>query len=715
MKMLENIWIFFTKNKKNIAYTFFFLILFFFFNDFAFAADEPKKPNWVIDLVNWVLAISASLIGVLTMLIWLFLRPEWTSGSVIWLDVQLKTIWILISNVVYFVFAWIFITIAFMNIVWWWDNYELKKAIPKFIIWVLIVPFSWFFVQFILSLSSILTVAVLSLPFDTFPEMKDNKMSLCDKNDGYSINLSASWVTNIISCKWNKDKKEITIWDFIKDNGGLYSIMTIYTYWVMKLSDKGLIDSIDITKWIKTLWWLSLKWIFDILFLIVYWLLMIALFLAFMTRWFALWFYAMFSPVFWLLYYLWKWKEWIGSEASKNFNLHEFIALAFVPVYVSAALSFWLLFLLTAWNWFALKSSDANAIIKFTGDSLSIWNNTFTTDHVVSVSKPPTWTSGFDGFAGPIWAMVLELLWLAVMWMAVMTALHSSKITWNVTEPIAQFGTDIWKLLAKAPTYAPILPGGMSATWLASAWSSFSSSVQNEFSGKWNKLWNDIAKQFWFWNQALSDIQGILNTTYRDAISTQKWMIELLWKIDETQLWDSSYRKVLWDAFKHLGATETLTKQIQTEASNKEMLSKVLDQSWEKAWWTDWESWAGKIFIWKDQNTISSMIWKGWTSSSSNSATSSNRVVKDNEKSKKDWDQIFNIYWLDSKWEVDMKKIEHKITVDKNWNTNINDAVTALKNFKDTKWKDWIKEILKGMWIIDEKEIEKILNEIFKP
>jgi hypothetical protein len=39
---------------------------------------------------------------------------------------------------------------------------------PKFIIGVLIVPFSWFFVQFLLSLSAILTVGVLTLPYDSF-------------------------------------------------------------------------------------------------------------------------------------------------------------------------------------------------------------------------------------------------------------------------------------------------------------------------------------------------------------------------------------------------------------------------------------------------------------------------------------------------------------------------------------------------------------------
>jgi hypothetical protein len=35
----------------------------------------------------------------------------------------------------------------------------------------LIVPFSWFIVQALIGLSSILTVSVLTIPFSTFPDM----------------------------------------------------------------------------------------------------------------------------------------------------------------------------------------------------------------------------------------------------------------------------------------------------------------------------------------------------------------------------------------------------------------------------------------------------------------------------------------------------------------------------------------------------------------
>lgn len=698
MKILGTIWKFFSKNKKNIAYIAFFLIFLFSCNDLAFAADEAKKSDWVIKLLSWILGIAASLIWVLTMLIWLFLRPEWTSGSVIWLDTQLKVMWILISNVVYFVFAFIFVTIAFMNIVWsGGELYQLKKAIPKFIIWVLIVPFSWFFVQFILSLSSILTVAVLSLPFDSFADLdiKSKEIELC--NEKWSkINLSATW-WNIIKCtEW--EKQAITIWKFLEQNNNwwLYSIMTIYTYWVMKIDDKWLVKAKELNT-IKDVWSLWLKWIFDLIFIIVYGLLCIAMFLAFMTRWFALWFYMMFSPVFWLLYYLWKWKDWIWSWASKNFNLHEFIALAFVPVYVAWALSFWLLFLLVAGKWFS-ENKWPDALIKFTWESLKINNNTFTSDAIKSAGDK--WFGWW--FKWPIGAMVLEMLWLAVMWMAVMVALKSSSITASVTDPIAKFGDSIWELIKKAPTYAPILPGWLSTSWLQQIWWQANTYFQNKASDKArdfmkeNNLFqsadNDksdksrkLATQLLHNPNVISNQQEWINhlRTYKDFndFKEDKRAIELL-----TQLWLAlkiDPKDIKYDNAKELSATLELIKT-KDNGSNNLWLNKI----------TNLET---QFFTWKNTKSQSTDLPK---------------TINKNEPAKV-WDPTtFNIYAYNKDWKQEWSKTD--IIIDKWKVTNWNIA-EALKSYKDTKWKDWITEILQKMWIIDQTEIDKILKEIFKP
>ncbi|MDD5769889.1 MAG: hypothetical protein PHE25_02885 [Candidatus Gracilibacteria bacterium] len=479
MKILSNLRNYIAKNKKKIFYFSLFVVIFFSLNDFAFAAEPATKEDAVLKVVKGILGMASQLIGILTLLVGVFLRPEWTSGSIIGLDTQLKTMWILISNIVYFIFAGIFITIAFMNIIGKAENYELKKAIPKFIVGVIIVPFSWFFVQFILSLSSLLTTAVLSLPFDSFQDLnlKSKNIEMC--LNGTQINLSKTG-SNIISCKDDKPKETQTIGEFIKknDNGGLYQILVLYSYGVMTLDDKGKIFTGE-TKDIKDIWSLSFKAIFDVIFVLVYCLLIVALFLAFITRGFALWFYVMFSPTFGLLYYFGKSHEGMGEGALKKFNLKEFIGLAFVPVYVSAALSFGLLFLSVAGQGF---SNQSNKIVTFKDNSIVVGDYTFTANGTKTNSEKLG--SFFAGFKGSVGATVLELLGLVVMWMAVMAALKQSEITKNVTEPIDQFGDQIGKLLAKAPTYAPILPGGLSVAGLPAAGTAATSYYQGNAQSK---------------------------------------------------------------------------------------------------------------------------------------------------------------------------------------------------------------------------------------
>ena len=178
--------------KKLVLYSLLFIWALFLFQDISFAwdltaqqiAEKAKTTSltdvqgW-IDILNWWLKIVSILTWFCTAIVTIFLEPGWYNGDVFGLRDYLKTIWILVSNLVYFAFAFILIWIAFMNIIWKTDeHYELKKALPKFIVWILIVPFSWFFVQFMLSISAILTVAVLTLPYDTFNWFTDFSPSI---------------------------------------------------------------------------------------------------------------------------------------------------------------------------------------------------------------------------------------------------------------------------------------------------------------------------------------------------------------------------------------------------------------------------------------------------------------------------------------------------------------------------------------------------------
>ncbi len=716
MKILASLNDFLTKNRKNILYIFWFFFIFFMFFDASLAnattATTPQTQandkSIFIQWINGFLKIVAALLWLLTFLVGLFLYPEWTSGSIVWLwwsDGALKTMWIMMSNVVYFIFALIFIWIAFMNIIGKdGETYGLKTAMPRFIIWVLIVPFTWFFVQFILSISSILTVWVLSLPYDTFKDtyMKIDKLEQVKFCKDYVINTwTLTGSTFPISCKeWSKDAMSLSDIVNPKNSDSLFWITTVYTYWVMALDENGKLYSQNIINGINDIIDLWLKAIFDLVFLIVYALLMIALALALFVRGVYLWFYAMLSPVFWLLYFFKKEKEGI---ADGKFSLKEFISLAFVPVYVSAALAFWLLFLFAAWNAITTKSDildEKGKTIKFAWFTYTIeWPAASWWDVKKWINKL------IEGFQGTFGTLLLQIFWLAILWMAVMAALKQSKITENVVSPFEDFWKSIGSLAMKAPTYMPIIPTGsgmMSAQGLSTAGQSFSSAIHNEYTWQWSKFWSQMAKNMWFWNQALSDIKDILNKQYTNEPDKRNWMNDLLSKIDASQLWDSWYRSELAKAFKHLWATADLETAIKVEGTSKEQLARILDQKWEERWWEKWQQWAGWLFVWKSAEQIASMIWRWW--SAEPNPTPSQQLPSSITRD-------VNTPWKYQVWNTN-------ITINNNdWgknlsSTEVNALATALQQTKTTDWENKVKQVLNSMWITDVAKQKDILDKI---
>lgn len=498
--------------KKTLNYSFFSFILFFFLPNSSFAAVAvDSSALW--EILSWLVASIWAILWLLTWLISLFLNPGWTSWSIFWLTWYLKEMWILVSNVVYFIFAWILIVIAFMNIVWkWTDKFELKQSLPKFIVWILIVPFSWFLVQFILSISAILTVSVLTIPYDTFAptfdKVSDKAIEWLCKKMVFHIQW-ATWALSTTKWAWatkNSDSfwktfecvegsGKVTFKDIVSWKNGnsqnLYWIISIYTFWIMELWE---LDKISISQLsgIESIMKLSAKTIFDLAFIIVYLILMVALFLALFTRWMWLWMYAMMSPLFWLMYFLWD-KWW---ETLKKFNFKEFFALAMVPVLVSAALSFWLLFIFVAGQWLSTNSVDGNSSWDkiYSKDWLNLWFMTLqfeweswnTKDAGSFISALFNWTMN------TVWWLMIKTFWLALLWVAVLAALNYSSIIKTVIEPIDKFWKSVWSLAMSAPKYMPI-PGTnwLSANTLQQFWTWLNDSIVQSSNRKTQQWFKD--------------------------------------------------------------------------------------------------------------------------------------------------------------------------------------------------------------------------------
>lgn len=497
----------FKENKKNIKLFLMFFVVFYLLSDVTFAADITQMKTTVSQFAEWLLKWIALLLTLITYLATIFLSPTWINGSLFWLNTYFKEIWILMSNVVYFIFAFILIWIAFMNIIWKnTDQYQLKQALPKFIVWVLIVPFSWFLVQFVLSISAVLTVASLSLPFDTFDSFKSSldgvqvpqscTLNLESFTSGEKSGTTDNKQDGFIYCD-DKPKMSLTEiswkWDAISS---IFWIISMYTYWILSLDT---IDDVDIydLKSVQTIWDLIVKIIFDLLFVVIYSLLMITLWLVLMIRWIYIWIYMMLSPVFWLMYFFGKskWWEWFFSK----FNLKEFIALAMVPVYTMLALSFWLLFLYVVWSWISWSSkvSTDNAV-SVKDNWIKVWEFRLTIKWQVSKLDNTTdlLKSVWGSWLWIVWSLILKIFGIVVLWWTIMAAMRTSDITKTITEPIYNFGKQVWWIMTSLPGNIPLFPtwkGGMqSMNSLGTAASSINSSITSAQ----NKRWTNLASKF---------------------------------------------------------------------------------------------------------------------------------------------------------------------------------------------------------------------------
>ena len=626
--MISSITNFLAKNRKTFYYFCFFLFIFSLTGDFTFA--DPKEVVVVDDADKWwkfAGSINTSLIWlsaivwIVTYFITLFLEPGWINGTIFWLDTRFREIWILVSNVVYFIFAFLLIWIAFMNIIWkGQDKYQLKQALPKFIIWVLIVPFSWFFVQFILSISAILTVSALSLPFNTFQDIQTKIDTIKVPTKCY-INIKSVWsnktndkTTGTKDDKTTGDKKEVLsaeekehegdlfwcaqswvmwLWDSMDSTS--FGLISIYTYGILDLDGISKLETEDLKGKIETVWDLVIHVIFNVLFIVIYMVLIIALWLVLVVRWIYLWIYMMMSPVFWLMYFFDK-NEGGWDGLFSKFNFKQLISLALVPVYVMLALSFGFLFIFVILNWVSEKGATDITTPTWKVSISETWiriNDIWWEDKndfelvvkwALSENHRKEWVkdSGYGELwtAGLwiVWDLILKLLWVVVLWISIMSAMRASDITKAVVEPLHSFWGQVWWLIAKSPQYLPIFKG-QSMTSMQQIWSSASSHFETKSRNRWTDF---LKKHKLFGENGSID----LSTKSINALTAHKdfWLTQ---KTGEAYKEAYNQAKNIWELTKEKNFIE-ITKKIATDMEIK---------------------WAEDVRVWMSADNLAKVIW----------------------------------------------------------------------------------------------------------
>lgn len=122
-----------------------------------------KALQWFVQKLNIALNILTIIVSPSIVLASWLMSPDWTSGDLFQIRPMIHQLWIVVSNVTYFIYAILLIFIA-MATIFNSDKYGYKQLLPKLALGIIMVPLSWWFIQFIISLSSLVTASVISMP-----------------------------------------------------------------------------------------------------------------------------------------------------------------------------------------------------------------------------------------------------------------------------------------------------------------------------------------------------------------------------------------------------------------------------------------------------------------------------------------------------------------------------------------------------------------------
>jgi hypothetical protein len=699
--MLSQVTNFLKKNKKIMYYLSFFTVIYFILWDTTFAWDATQT-SWAeaaLTVVEWLLKGISAILAILTYLVTLFLDPSWINGSFFGLTEKFRTIWIMVSNVVYFIFAVLLVWIAFMNIIWKeGDKYQLKQALPKFVVWVLIVPFSWFIVQMVLSISAILTVSAITLPYDTFWDYK-SKINTIEIKNNCEINIWAlTWTGETLTCKGSTTTFEKAFNWWWEAHSTIFATISTYTFGILKIDKLDELNFQELKSTLKTIADVVIKVVIDFLFILIYAILMIALWLVLMIRWIYLWLYIMFSPLFWLMYFFDKNGSW--EWFFEKFNFKEFFALAMVPVYSMLALSFGLLFMYVVWTW--ITSGDEAVSIKSnpwgTESNFLLWKewgewfNLTVKWSLGSSSKEvlnDVWSLFADTGTGSlwvIWTLIIQFFWIVVLWWTIMAAMRSSSITKAIVEPIHQFGTQVWSIMAKAPQNVPIF------------WGQSMKSMGNVAQKVWGHIESknlDRANDFASKHMKFLDADTMNNIANVKKIGTNLDSISAIWPelstewkkflgtVGTVEKWGSikDYQDILQKFWNIKGIDLKELKNINTAGGFHKAVNDIeskIDARDKTLWAFKWTSVAG-IYDQKreDMNKGMQELATNWTATTSNTSANNEKIAA---VSKNNWDT--NYYDI-SIWNDSVAQVSDWNIIKIPW---LDDVETQIKSLTDKLW-----------------------------
>ena len=621
-------------------------------------AEIQKMLNTLVAGINIVLSILTIIVSPAIMLASWLMSPDWTAWEIFGLRPVLHSLWITVSNITYLIYAILLIVIALATI-FNSEHYGYRAMLPKLALGIIMVPLTWWGVQFTISLATYVTAVAVSVPAEAVEKFtqknswweqpsiptkityRNNAFYSGDKNlskEKDIIWLCGSWW---IVCTSPKEITSKTSW--------LFSPLMIYSFWVFKIQNVKLLDTNPLYA-IQSIIEIVHQWIIGALMFIIYGLLVLALIFMLLMRAMKLWVYAIFSPLFTIKYVLGE-KAFGDADKDGSFTISQFIGLAFVPAVVSLALSFWLVIIAAlhsplSWNGVVnennkcegevctIKVSESDTIVskktadgKWTETTITFWWVGYTFEGSVQWwEKVIPWISSALSATGNLFGtIIIDIIALVFIWIAFMAGTWISKAAGKAIEPFANMGKKIGELGMSLPKYAPIPgTGGLSMKSMEKVPRTLESAIETsetkrfEGSTLWRMLHADqhipaeSVKQIKEWinlgtkqgfEKAMKDNQAVTNRPG----AHNAWIVEeFMKKIKEKP----DYMDTLGlDATMKWYFREYADKDLKNEDTRKKLWWYIQQSAWIAQNWSKDPAWVNS---WISATAVS-LKWKEWT------------------------------------------------------------------------------------------------------
>lgn len=277
------------------------------------------------EVINYILQLASSLLWPVLIMIGSLLDNELIFGGE--MGERLRSVWVEIRNLVEIAFVLVLLAIAVYNVLGIGEeggSFALKQAMPKFVLALVAVHFSFLAVKVVLDFTNVMTAAVFALPARTMEEtisQEKLKEAICG-TESSAVPMRPLW------CKGKEfnDKAKSLFSKLDRNNITLVYAIKFGHAPALKFIRDGL----------KSLTQLGFNIIFNTVLYVVYALSFIALFLVLLFRVVAIWIAVVLSPLLALGIVVPQLKELAGEGGNLQ---QKFVKQAIAPVTIGLVLS----------------------------------------------------------------------------------------------------------------------------------------------------------------------------------------------------------------------------------------------------------------------------------------------------------------------------------------------------------------------------------------